>query len=67
MIDQILEKAWGEFGDTPINDDEEIEEAFIIDNTWRFPVGTDRFVVWDFFDEQHSEGVEYLLINHSSG
>lgn len=57
--DSELKTLWYKFGNIPINSEtEEIEEAFL----W-FPVGTDRFEIWDWFDQAHSKGVFYLSNN----
>jgi hypothetical protein len=55
ITDEELKAIWDEFGDTPINDDETIDEAFYI-----WPKGTDRFDVWHWFDQYHSKGVAVL-------
>lgn len=47
-----LRKLWDEFGDTPVNNNDEIEEDFL-----DFPVGTDKFDVWHWFDEQCPKGL----------
>ena len=54
MTDKELEKLWSDFGDIPINDDndEEIEQDFHI---WK--KGTDRFEIWYWFDEHHTKGL----------
>lgn len=54
--DNELEILWGIFGDVWINDFDEIEEEFL-----GFPVGTDRFEIWHWFDEHYSGGVAKLL------
>lgn len=47
---------WDDFGNTPINNDDEIEEDF---HLW--PNGTDRFVIWHWFDAQVKGGVISLI------
>ena len=54
-IDRVIESLWNEFGDIPINDDDEIEEPFL-----DFEAGTYRFDVWHWFDDRHSKGVAFL-------
>lgn len=54
--DAELEQLWTEFADTPINDQDEIEEDF---HLWK--IGTNRFEIWEWFDEEHSKGVAYLM------
>ena len=45
-----LKKLWVDFGDIPINDDGEILENFL-----DFEIGTDRFEIWHWFEEQNDE------------
>lgn len=47
-----LQKLWGELGDIPVNNNDEIEEDFL-----DFPAGTDKLEVWDWFDEQCPNGL----------
>lgn len=42
-----LSQLWDSFGDTPINNDDEIESDFM-----GFEAGTCRFAIWDWFDER---------------
>lgn len=51
-----LMKLWLLFGDIPINDQDEIEEEF-----FGFPVGTNRFDIWHWFDERYTDGVHALI------
>lgn len=37
---------WADFGDIPINDDEEIDEPFL-----DFAKGTDMYEIWHWFEE----------------
>lgn len=39
-------ELWAKFGDTPINNDDEIESEFL-----HFAAGTDRFEIWHWFEE----------------
>lgn len=55
--DHELEKLWEQLGDVPIDPDtEEIQEQFL-----GFPVGTNREIIWHWFDIRHSRGVGYLM------
>ena len=47
---------WEEFGNTPINNDDEIEEDF---HLWG--KGTERFIIWHWFDDQLEHGVISLI------
>lgn len=58
LNDKELESKWQEFADVLINDDEEIEMDW-----WIFEEGTDKYYIWDYFDEHHSKGVNWLLLN----
>ncbi|MDG1751927.1 MAG: hypothetical protein P8I03_09745 [Thalassotalea sp.] len=49
-IDEPLKCAkclWVHFGNTPINDNEELEDEFL-----HFEAGTDKFDVWHWFEEE---------------
>ena len=53
----LLEFIWEEFGDMPINNDDEIELDFYC---WK--TGTDRFEIWHWFDEKLPTGIaEYAI------
>jgi len=58
MTDLKLKQLWQAFGDTPINDYDEIDEQFL-----HFEVGTDKMYIWDWFDQKHSIGL-YILMGH---
>lgn len=51
-----LERFWDEFGDIPIDDNDEILESYL----W-WPVGTNRFDIWQWFDEKYPGGVAKLM------
>ena len=38
-----------------------IEEKELDKDWWVFEKGTDKYYIWDYFDEKHSKGVAYLL------
>ncbi len=56
MSQEELKESWLTFGDIPVNEDETIDEPF---DQW--PAGTDRFVIWHWFDEHYNGGVYKLL------
>ena len=56
--DEQIRELWSMFGDIPINDNDEIEEAFM-----DFEEGTNRFFVWKWFDQHYSKGVYSLAYN----
>lgn len=62
---EILEKAWIELGDIPVDEDERIELQFSVvvdaENFALFGVGTHREEIWHWFDEQYPHGVAYLM------
>lgn len=51
-----LEKIWDEFGDIPINDNDEIEQDF-----YYWEKGTNRFDIWHWFDEKLPRGIGELV------
>jgi len=53
--DKVLEQLWDIFEKVSMNDDDSIDEDFLV---WE--KGTDRFDIWHWFDEEHSEGVAVL-------
>ena len=55
FTDPDLEQFWDAFGDTAINDLDEIEDPFL-----DFPALTYRFDIWHWFDERYSKGVYFL-------
>lgn len=55
--EDLLEIIWEEFGDIPINNDDEIEFDFYC---WK--QGTYRFDIWHWFNEKLPNGVaEYAI------
>ena len=55
-VDALLDEAWEELGDVPIDDDE------LLDADWRgFRAGAERLEVWREFDELYSNGVRALM------
>lgn len=53
-----LDRMWAEFGDTPCDNDDNIEEAF-----YDWPAGTCRFDIWHWFDAQYPMGLAAHLGN----
>ena len=52
-----LRMMWEQFSDIPIGfTDDNIQEEFL-----GFPVGTDRFDIWHWFDERYAGGVHTLM------
>lgn len=56
--DDELEALWKLFDDIPINNMDEIEEEYL-----GFPIGTNRFEIWHWFDRTYSKGVASLINN----
>ena len=51
-------KLWDKLGDIPCNDDEDIEEEFL-----HFPVGTQRYEIWHWFESKFDLSVaEDLMV-----
>lgn len=53
--DKVLEQLWDSFRKVPINDDDSIDEDFLV---WE--KGTDRFDIWHWFDEEYAKGLAAL-------
>ena len=60
--DEALEELWREFEYVGTDDDGITDMPFI-----HFPEGTDREVIWKWFDRQHSKGVAWLLNDYDKG
>lgn len=57
--DSLLEDLWKTLTDVPMNPEtEDMEEDWFI-----FPKGTNREEIWEWFDEQHSKGVGWMMEN----
>ena len=57
MTDLQLEKLWKEFADVPVNSIfEDVDTDFC-----HFIAGTNKFEIWQWFDQSHSKGVAWLL------
>ena len=57
--DSLLEDLWKTLTDVSMNPDtEEMEEDWFI-----FSKGTNREDIWDWFDEQHSKGIGWIMEN----
>ena len=56
MTDKDLEQQWLKFADIPFNDADEIEEPFM-----HWSIGTDRFDIWHWFDDNHSQGLVHMM------
>ena len=50
--DEELKGFWAEFGNVPINEDDEIDTDFYF-----FSAGTERMEIWQWFDMKFSKGV----------
>ena len=47
-----LKKLWEQLGDIPVDEDNYIEKAFL-----HFPIGTDIYDIWHWFEEQNNHFV----------
>ena len=54
--DKELEDLWLNFEDTPIDENENIDDDFMF-----WPKGTFREEIWHWFDKMHSRGVGWLM------
>lgn len=51
-----LLNLWASFGDTPVDNNDCIESPF-----QGFPIGTDRFEIWHWFEEQNDS---FRVVDH---
>jgi len=58
MLNKNPKKLWKELGDIPIDKNECIEEPF-----YNFPIGTDRFEIWNWFEDTFNLSVKDDLMN----
>ena len=56
QLDKVLQEMWNEFGNVPIDDDDDTLCAF-----YDWEAGTDRMEIWHWFDDNHSTGVATLV------
>lgn len=60
--DKELEKYWTRLGNVSVDDNGKIETQFIIGEERKaWDIGTDREDIWEWFDQEHSEGVHKLM------
>lgn len=52
----ILKVDWENFGDVPIDKDDKIEIPFL-----HFPIGTDKYDIWHWFDNESPNGLHELM------
>ena len=57
-----IKQAWENLGDISINDNDEIEEDFVLKNGIRWEKGTCKFDIWHWFDENSELKVADLLM-----
>lgn len=62
LNDEQLEKYWIELGDIPFDEDVK-GELILAEKYLHFVQGTEREFIWHWFDENHSKGVYFLLMN----
>jgi hypothetical protein len=53
--DAFVQKKWDEFANIPITNDDKLDQSFYL---WK--KGTDKMLVWHWFDEHYSKGVAAL-------
>lgn len=59
---KTLIELWDDFSDIPINNDDEIEETFLF-----FEPGTNRFDIWNWFEERCPNGLAVDLVGEEPG
>ena len=57
---QEIRDAWKRLGDTPINDDEEIDTDYEVDG-YKWAKGTHREDIWSYFDDIYPGGIACLM------
>lgn len=60
--DEEIELLWNNLEDVPFDEDED-KELVLTDNFHCFEKGTPRNYIWNWFDENHSKGIGYLMWN----
>ena len=55
-------QLWIELGDIPIDDNENIEEPFL-----HFPIGTFRWDIWHWFEEEFNLSIHDLMFPKPGG
>tara|TARA_R100001530_G_C4173008_1_gene117222 strand:+ start:107 stop:313 length:207 start_codon:yes stop_codon:yes gene_type:complete len=62
--DKLIEvkRLWAVLGNIPVNEDDEIEEAFVTDDGYIFDVGTEKFDIWHWFEDRFDISVAYDLM-----
>lgn len=65
--DQNTEKLWEELSNITFREGGDGSLAdLILNSDWlHFEEGTDREEIWQWFDDQHSKGVAYLLHDYT--
>ena len=62
ITDDFLKVQWDRLGNIPVNDDGLIDEDFAIyELDIRWPKGTDREEIWEWFEMTHSKGIRGLM------
>lgn len=60
--DEQLEALWAELGNVPFNEGK--DDQVLADRWHHFRKGTDRHTIWQWFDQQHSKGVHFLMYGY---
>jgi hypothetical protein len=61
MTDEKLKVMWSELTDVPFDEDYETQELHLAEDWKHFKAGTWREDIWHWFDDNHSQGVVYLM------
>jgi hypothetical protein len=54
---EVAKKLWKELGDIPVNEDNDLDADFVTHNGTIFEVGTDKFEVWNWFEDNFNISV----------
>lgn len=58
--DKRIEKLWEELEDVPFDENKDLE--LILSEDWNnFKKGTTKTEIWEWFDKEHSKGINYLV------
>lgn len=53
--------VWDLLGDIPVNEDDELDEDFVIDDNTIFSKGTEKLEVWIWIEERYNISIAKLM------
>jgi hypothetical protein len=60
---EVAVSLWNELGDVPVNEEDEIDENFYTHTGFMFEKGTDKFEIWQWFEDVFFISVAKDFIN----